>query len=286
MKKNKRKKNVTQGDVRQYIVGLLFLILLFGAAVVIFYTGLPDGRGKQVEAESEPTAPAGQQTTQLTPEPLSEEETAEPTSDPEEDIYSFLQGPRSWNNRIQWSGEWGELCLDGGSFGGFGCGLCCMANIYSSLTPYQCSPVDMYRYTQKHTYYEGGAAIAWGYMRQSLSSLGFSCKVKKKPASYQAFQKQVARSESCIMLISSQDAEVYWKDTPGHYVTVFLYDEEEDTVFLADSGDPDHNRKRISLKKIYRSLKTASEWQYLQVTDYRQEKDSWRHKRVTGNWVQ
>lgn len=52
----------------------------------------------------------------------------------EEDIYTFLQGPRSWAEGISWSGEWATFDINGNPFGGFGCGLCCLANIYNTLT--------------------------------------------------------------------------------------------------------------------------------------------------------
>lgn len=203
----------------------------------------------------------------------------------EEDIYTFLQGPKSWGERRVWSGEWGESFYDGGSFGGFGCGLCCIANLYSSLTEYQCTPVDAYRYAKKTTEYAGGGAIGWGYLRLSLSSMGFQCEVKKKPQTYKSFQQEMAGCMGAVVLVSSWDSECYWKDTPGHYVTIFLYDEQTDKVFLADSGDPEHNRQWVSLRKIYKSLKTESEWQYLPVTGYGSKEDQWKHKKAEGNWV-
>lgn len=218
----------------------------------------------------------------ITPEIIS---TPVPTKNPTEDVYTFLQGPKSWSEGRTWSGEWGEAYMDGGSFGGFGCGLCCMANIYSTLSDYRCSPPDMYRYAKRKTFYGGGGAIDWGYMRQTLTSLGMDCNVKKKPSDYQMFQKAVAGSKCCIVLVSSYNSECYWKDTPGHYVTIFLYNAKTDKVFLADSGDPAHNRHWVSLKKIYRSLKTSSDYQYLQVKSYDKSRDSWKHKGAGGNWI-
>lgn len=203
----------------------------------------------------------------------------------EEEIYTFLQGPKSWGERQTWSGEWGTSFYNGGSFGGFGCGLCCIANIYSTLTKYQCTPVDAYHYAKRKTEYAGGGAIAWGYIRRTLNSLGFECGVKKKTSSYKEFQQDIRESDSAIVLVSSADSECYWKETPGHYVTIFLYDEKSDSIFLADSGEPKHNRKRVPLKKIYKSLKTASEWQYLLVGEYDKKKDDWKHKKAEGNWV-
>ena len=54
--------------------------------------------------------------------------TPAPTVDPTEKIATFLQGPKSWKERREWSGKWGKDLYDGGSLGGFGCGLCCMAH--------------------------------------------------------------------------------------------------------------------------------------------------------------
>lgn len=209
----------------------------------------------------------------------------EPTPNPEEAIYSYLQGPKSWGNRLAWSGYWGTTFMDGGSFGGFGCGLCCIANVYSSVTPYKCTPVQAYHYTKKHTGYTGGGALEWGYMRRTLTSLGFDCGVKKKPSDYKTFQTDIAGSMASVVLISSSNSTCYWKDTPGHYVTIFLYNPQTDKVFLADSGDPKHNRHWVSLKKIYKSLKTSSSWQYLPVVSYNENEDGWKHKSVRGNWV-
>lgn len=207
------------------------------------------------------------------------------TVDKEEGIYTFLQGPKSWGKRIDWSGVWGKTHFDGSSFGAFGCGLCCLANVYSTQGSYQCTPVDMYRFAKEHTRYSGGGAIAWKYMANTLKKLGFKCELKNKPTNYQTFRKQVAQAGCSIVLVSSSDSRCYWNNTPGHYVTIFLYDRKTDTVFLADSGDPDHNRRRVGLRKIYKSLKTSSQWQYLNVGDYDKTKDIWKHTSVNGRWV-
>lgn len=207
------------------------------------------------------------------------------TADPASGIYTFLQGPKSWKRRLPWSGEWGDSSYDGGRFGAFGCGLCCMANIYSSESGHECSPVDMYRYSKKHTEYGGGGAIAWEYMQQTLEKTGFTAALCSKPRTYAEFQKAAADSSCSIVLVSSADSECYWKDTPGHYVTIFMYDPASDKVFLADSGDPEHNRHWVSLKKIYKSLKTDSDYQYLSVGAYDAGRDQWKHQGTAGNWV-
>jgi hypothetical protein len=207
------------------------------------------------------------------------------TADPTENIATFLQGPKSWAARRVWSGEWGEAYYDGGSFGGFGCGLCCMANLYTSLTPYECSPLDMYRYARKKSGYEGGGAIDWGYIRKTLAAAGISGDVGRKPSDYETFQKKVKEAEAVIVVVSSQNSTCYWKNTPGHYVTLFMYNEENDKIFLADSGDPEHNRQWVSLKKIYRSLKIANTWQFFAVSGYDKEKDTWKHTGFGGTVV-
>ena len=41
----------------------------------------------------------------------------------ESDVYSFLQGPKSWGEGRAWSGEWSNQYVRGNYFGNFGCGL-------------------------------------------------------------------------------------------------------------------------------------------------------------------
>lgn len=269
------------GTRQNQLMAFLMLIIIICACFVIQkkvqYNRAKETMSGQVQQEQPVPTESPEPTATAVPEV---------TARPEAGIYTYLQGPKSWGKRLAWSGEWGEKIYDGNSFGGFGCGLCCMANVYCSQTKYKCTPVDMYRYTKKTTDYYGGGAIEWGYMRQTLSSLGFDCRVRKKPAAYEEFKKQIEAGECAIVLVCSGDSTCYWKDTPGHYVTIFLYDKEGDRVFLADSGDPEHNRHWVKLKKIYRSLKTASSWQYLTVASYDEEQDQWKHKTVKGNWVQ
>lgn len=284
--RNDRRKR-QKDKYRVYWLGGMAFLCIMAILMVSMYQMLQYHAGKRA-ADEEDREAAEEQITEL---PIAVTET--PTTTPEAEkeigeltdhIYTYLQGPKSWKRGLDWSGEWGDSYMDGGYFGGFGCGLCCMANIYSTLTDFQCSPLDMYQYAKKHTGYCGGMAIGWGYMRRSLTSLGFDCRVAEKPAAYREFAADMERSLSSIVLVSSADSTVYWQNTPGHYVTIFLYDPERQRVFLADSGDPEHNRHWVSLKKIYRSLKTASSWQYLVVEGYDAKKDSWRHKKTSGRW--
>lgn len=205
--------------------------------------------------------------------------------DPTEKIATWFQGPKMWKARADWSGKWGDTEYDGSKFGAFGCGLCCLANVYCSLTEYRCSPADMYHYAKKVTEYGGGGAIDWGYMKKTLENIGFTCMVGNKPEKYSDFQQMIQQSKACIVVVSSYDSTCYWQDTPGHYVTLFLYDEATDKVFLGDSGDPEHNRQWVPLKKIYRSLKTSNSRQYLTVTGYDTTKDQWKHTDIGGEYV-
>lgn len=287
MEKQRRKKRWGRRKVRWMVMGICMVFVCISFVVSSLWSGT-----RRLSKEKERKAQVSERTFGTAEKKRPEtEKTAEPTTEPTRkpvdktlQIYTYLQGPKSWNQGIDWSGEWGESYMDGGSFGGFGCGLCCMANIYSSLTPYQCSPVDMYRYAKKHTGYGGGMAIDWGYIRRGLTSLGLHCHVERKQETYHEFRENIRKSKCAIVLVSSANSTVHWKNTPGHYVTIFEFQEKTDKVFLADSGDPDHNRRWIHLKKVYRSLKTASNWQYLVVSGYDKQKDHWHHKKANGTW--
>ncbi len=278
---------------RQQIVyaisGITFMLVIISAAYTIKQLYMENNIGRAVTTIAVVTAPPKPPKEKIltyTPAPEQKHPLIKDyPSYSEENIFTFLQGPKSWEKRIDWSGSWGKEFYDGGSFGGFGCGLCCLANVYSTISTFQCTPVDMYKFTRKTTGYGGGGAISWDCMDTALNKLGFSTSLKRKPRSYKAFREQIAAAECSIVLISSDDSKCYWKNTPGHYVTIFSYDKQTGTVFLADSGNPDHNRQRVRLNKIYKSLKTASEWQYLIAGDYNSKNDKWKHKKADGRWV-
>lgn len=204
------------------------------------------------------------------------------TSDKTDRIATYFQGSASWKSGLTWSGEWGRKKYKKKKFGAFGCGLCCMANIYSSLSPYRCSPIDMYEYARKESDYEGAGAIEWWNMSTVLSRAGFTCEMGKKPKEYEEFQKIVKKSKAMVLLVSNHNKKSMWEDTTGHYVTIFLYDKATDKVFLADSGSYERNRQWVPLKKIYQSLKTKSDRQYLAVTAYQKGNDTWRNTEFTG----
>lgn len=211
-----------------------------------------------------------------------------PTIEEQEDkVYTFLQGPRSFSEKRPWSGEWCQKIVNGNSFGGFGCGHCCMANIYSSLSPYECSPLDMFHYaTQVTSYYPSreSGAIGWYNMRRTLKAAGFTCGLRKKPETYEEFQEEIRKSQSAIVLVSSGNDDTFWKSTGGHYVNIWLYQPDSDMVFLAEPGDPDNNRTWIPLRYVYDALKTVSPYQYLSVAEYVEENNPWKWDGINDVW--
>lgn len=205
----------------------------------------------------------------------------------EEKVYSFLQGPYSWEQRLAWSGEWCNFMQGENRFGNFGCGLCCMANVYSSLSPYEASPWDMLNYARETTYYTpsaGNGAIDWSMMQQALWQCGMNCSLYQKPGNFETFRNHVRYSEAMIVLVNSANDDTYWTTTGGHYVCIWLYDEGSETVFLSDSSNPDHNRRRIPLQYVYNALKTASAYQYLMVEGYDEEDNVWKGNGIDENW--
>lgn len=197
-------------------------------------------------------------------------------------IVSYFQGSASWRSGLAWSGDWGEKRYHNKKFGAFGCGLCAMANIYASLTPFNGSPLDMYQFAKENSGYKGAGAIDWWNMETALEKAGFICETGKKPKDYKEFQRIVRRSKAMIILVSRDNKKSMWKETTGHYAALFLYDSASDKVFLTDSGSYDRNRKWVPLKKIYHSLKTKSDRQYLAVTSYQKKNDLWRNTEFTG----
>ena len=205
----------------------------------------------------------------------------------ESSIYSFLQGPVAWKSKADWSGQWYKLEFGSRKFGSFGCGFCCMANIYSTLSPYECSPVDIFhRATEVTEYYpcaESGA-ISWEAIHTTLESCGIENQLRNKPGSYERFQKQMMKNPSMLVLICSANDATFWENTGGHYVNIWAYNEETDDVFLAEPGDPQKNRVRVPLRYVYDALKTSSDYQYLIVQQYQEENNSWKHNGIDIKW--
>ena len=70
----------------------------------------------------------------------------------------------------------------------------------------------------------------------------------------------------------------------GHYVNIWLYDPTDETVLLADSGNPEHNRQRIPLRYVYDAMKTSSRYQYLLVTSVDPDGNTWKHDGIDIRW--
>ncbi|MBR1900424.1 MAG: chaperonin [Lachnospiraceae bacterium] len=222
--------------------------------------------------------------TQIQTEAQTEAETEDPLIAAMESIYTFSQGPVAWERKTPYSGEWCEFEMEGGRFSVFGCGLCALANIYSSLTPYECSPVDMYKYAMRVSDYSpswGYGAIDWPFMGKTLRSAGFKVAFRKKDRTYEEFRAAYRNSLTAIVLISSKSDDTYWQDTPGHYVDPWLYDEQTDMIFLGDSGNPDHNRHWVPLRYLYDAMAYDSSWQYMLVRSYDDTKNTWKYSGIT-----
>ncbi len=202
-------------------------------------------------------------------------------------IYTFLQGPRSWEEGVPWSGEWCYSYANGNVFGSFGCGFCCMANIYDTLSPYEVSPWDICEYTMEISGYEPtrkSGALDWGNMKEMLKKCGFPCDVYYKVDTYEEFQGQMTEAASAVVLVCSADDDSFWTDTPGHYVNIWQYNPEDDTVFLAEPGSPENNRTRIPLRYVYDAMKTTSKFQYLLVEEYVEENNQWKADGIDESW--
>ena len=205
-------------------------------------------------------------------------------------IYSFLQGPLAWQKRYEWSGSWGEVLMEEGQyFGSFGCGLCCIANIYDTLSPYEASPIDVYWYAKNQTSYaptEETAAIGWEAMLAAVKKMGMDAELARKPKDFQSFQKRINKTETAILLIASQDTDSYWGEISGHYVNIWQVKPKGKTVFIANPGGYTKNRRIIRLKNCYDHLKEISSYQMLLVYSYNNKADQWRPaKRIKEAWV-
>ena len=260
------------------LVSILLLVTILFMCLLIFDKDLEPvlSQLRETEAATEmiteteevQTEAETQVQTEAETEVQTEAETEDPRIAKEHSIYTFSQGPVAWERKTPYSGEWCEFEMEGGRFSVFGCGLCALANIYSSLTPYECSPVAMYRYAMQASDYSpswGYGAIDWPFMGQTLKSLGFSVSFRRKDRTYESFRRAYRNSLTAIVLVCSEDDDTYWHDTPGHYVNPWLYDEETDMIFLGDSGNPDHNRSWVPLRYLYDAMAHDSSFQYMLV---------------------
>lgn len=185
----------------------------------------------------------------------------------EQKVYSYVQMPWSNYKNIKWTGSWNGIEAGGQKFSNFGCGICALSNIYSTLTGEAVTPYTMFEWCKEYSNYRprnGQGAIDWKELGQMCSHFGFDAETLRKPADYETFQKHVSQSEAVMVLVCKDNSEKLWFYTNGHYVSLFDYDPADDTVFVADSSGL-WNRQRVALKDVYDSLKTRSDAQYMTV---------------------
>ena len=183
----------------------------------------------------------------------------------EKKIYSYVQVPENYCFHKGWSGDWNRIEAGGQQFFYFGCGVCCLANMCSTLTPNQANPGVMFEWARKYTDYNpdcGVGALSWKQLEKMCGNMGLSAAVKRKPADYSIFQEDVRASDTTMVLVCKYDDDKLWFYTKGHYVNLWNYDSGTDTVFVTDSSGL-FNRDRVQLEDVYRALKTSSEAQYL-----------------------
>lgn len=293
------KKYYAFGEAEEQAGGLpvfWYIVIAVGAAVLLTTGILLWMHFGHVGDEKVVEEPQVAEDPEPTPAPTvyvaDEDPGAEPGEQPEEQepteemagVATFLQGPKGWKKKIDWAGAWGDRTYDGRRFAGFGCGLCVMANFYCSLTPYQCSPVDMYRYAKEVSSYEGAGAIDWAQIRETLETTGFTVDIGRKPKKYADFKKVIGEAKASMVVVSSVYDNSYWETTYGHYITILGYKPEEDKIFLGDSGNFHHNRQWIPLKTVYKAIKKSNDHHYLRVLGYDESRDQWKHKKIHGKW--
>lgn len=187
----------------------------------------------------------------------------------EQQIISYLQIPSDLYGDTTWTGEWSKFECAGRTFSSFGCGICCLTNIYDTIFKPEVliTPDQMFAITREQTDYRpesGVGAVSWGQLKRMCDLFGLPATVKQKPADYAVFQNDVKNSTATLALVCRRDDDKLWFYTEGHYVTLWEYDEATDTVFVTDSSGL-FNRARVSLFDVYNALKSASQAQYMSV---------------------
>lgn len=189
-------------------------------------------------------------------------------TDNERKIYSYVQCPDSHYDDKRWVGDWTDIEAGGQTFWGFGCGICCLTNMVDTLTDHEYTPDEMYYKCKEVTDYypeSGSGALSWEQLRSVSEYFGLTAMVCEKP-DYESFQADIAGSETAVVLVCKYDDDKLWV-TNGHYVNIWAYDADTDTVFVTDSSSL-HNRERVALCDIYYALKTSSDYQYMCVGVY------------------
>ncbi len=191
-------------------------------------------------------------------------------SEREFQIYSYIQAP-GWyyegyyHGDPKWAGDWCYIKAAGREFIYFGCGICCVSNIYSTFQAKPIPPDVVYYQAKEEVGYNpdsGVGAVSWEQLKGMCTKHGMEARLCTKPREYSDFQRDIWQSDAAIVLVSRYNDDKLWEYTTGHYVNLWEYDPETDTVFLSDASG-EHNRARVSLRDIYNALKTASNAQYM-----------------------
>ena len=184
----------------------------------------------------------------------------------EKQIYSYVQVPDEiYDGDLKWSGDWGNITAAGREFIYWGCGICCLSNIFSTYRGKPVPPDEVFDHTVSNTDYNpysGVGAVSWAQLKKVCGQYGFQAVLKSKPADYSVFQKDMREAAAVIVLVSKQNDAKLWWYTNGHYVNLWEYDPVSDSVFLSDPSGL-FNRARVMLIDIYKALKTSSDAQYL-----------------------
>lgn len=185
----------------------------------------------------------------------------------EKKIYSYVQAPREHYKDKRWIGDWSEIEAGGQKFSRFGCGICCVANAYSTFKHAAITPDIVYWWAREYSSYnpdKGVGAISWKQMQDVLSVGGFKTSIHQKPDDYKIFQEHVKNADTTIVVVCKYNDGKLWWYTRGHYVNLWNYDKSTDTVFITDPSGL-FNRSRVQLKDIYDALKTKNDAQYMVV---------------------
>jgi len=171
----------------------------------------------------------------------------------EQKIYSFVQTTWKYYPDLRWTGPWSCIEAGGQEFFYFGCGICCLTNIYDTLTGDVVSPTTMYEWCRKYSSYNpdsGKGAISWGQLTEMCRKLGLDATVHKKK-DYNTFMNDLKEADCVLALVSKDGIGSIWPDTNGHYITLWNYDTPSHTVFVTDSSGL-RNRTRVRLSDVFK----------------------------------
>ena len=219
---------------------------------------------KNVVTETESSNEKAIEAEKISEKNTSEKEYISTETADEQIIYSYLQGVKSYEKGLKWTGDWCNISAGNQTFSQFGCGICCLSNMYSTFSEEECDPSLMYELCKEYTDYNpdsGVGALSWSQIDTMCHKLDCPGTLAKKPDDYSEFQKMAKENTTLLVLVSSNNDTAIWKDVPGHYVNLWLYDESSDQVFLTDSKGPKRNRTYVDLQDVYNALKTSSSYQ-------------------------